>query len=113
MQWLGLLSVLSGSVSVVVHCSDYLWAFCVGSLFCYVVLSVLSSFAIILIGRESWLLYFVFLNVSVLWLSLTMLWVGLRCVVVVFPDHTHFLTVSSFELQKGKHVYAANHLGLD
>ena len=27
---------------------------------------------------------------EVLWLFLTVLWVGLQCVIVVFPDHTHF-----------------------
>ena len=26
-----------------------------------------------------------------LWLFLTVLWVGLQCVMMVFPDHTHFL----------------------
>ena len=30
-------------------------------------------------------------NINVLWLFLTVLWVGLQCVVVVFPDHTHLL----------------------
>ena len=30
-------------------------------------------------------------NVSVLWLFLMVLFVGLRCVIVVFPDHTHLL----------------------
>ena len=30
-------------------------------------------------------------TVSVLWLFLTLPWVGLRCVIVVFPDHTHLL----------------------
>ena len=29
--------------------------------------------------------------VNVLWLFLTVLWVGLQCVIVVFPDHTHLL----------------------
>ena len=29
---------------------------------------------------------------SVLWLFLTVFWVGLQCVNVVFPDHTHFLS---------------------
>ena len=29
--------------------------------------------------------------VSVLWLFLTVPWVGLNCAIVVFPDHTHFL----------------------
>ena len=39
--------------------SYYVWEFCVWSLFCYSVLSVLSSFAFILLGtRENCLLYF-------------------------------------------------------
>ena len=29
--------------------------------------------------------------INVLWLFLTVLWVGLQCVIVVFPDHTHLL----------------------
>ena len=28
---------------------------------------------------------------SVLWLFLMVLWVGLQCTIVVFPDHTHLL----------------------
>ena len=28
---------------------------------------------------------------GVLWLFLTVLWVGLQCVIVVFPDHTQLL----------------------
>ena len=31
--------------------------------------------------------------VDVLRLFLTVLWVDLQCVIVVFPDHTHFLMV--------------------
>ena len=31
----------------------------------------------------------VFLAVSVLWFFLTVPWVGLQCVIVVFPYHTH------------------------
>ena len=27
--------------------------------------------------------------INVLWLFLTVPWVGLQCVIVVFPDHTH------------------------
>ena len=30
-------------------------------------------------------------TVNVLWLFLTVPWVGLQCVIVVFPDHTHLL----------------------
>ena len=28
-------------------------------------------------------------TINVLWLFLTVPWVGLQCVTVVFPDHTH------------------------
>ena len=30
-------------------------------------------------------------TVYVLWLFLTVLWVGMQCVIVVFPDYTHVL----------------------
>ena len=30
-------------------------------------------------------------TVKVMWLFLTVPWVGLQCVIVVFPDHTHLL----------------------
>ena len=30
-------------------------------------------------------------TVNALWLFLAVPWVGLRCVIVVFPDHTHLL----------------------
>ena len=33
------------------------------------------------------------MTVNVLWLFLTVAWVGLRCVIVVFSDHTHLLFV--------------------
>ena len=29
-------------------------------------------------------------TVTVMWLFLTMPWIGLRCVIAAFPDHTHF-----------------------
>ena len=32
-------------------------------------------------------------TVDVRWLFLTVPWVGLQCVIVVFPDHTHLLFV--------------------
>ena len=28
-----------------------------------------------------------------------MLWFGLQCVIVVFPDHTHFILIHSFKIQ--------------
>ena len=33
------------------------------------------------------------MTVSVLWLFLTVPWVGLQCVIVAFPDHTDHLGV--------------------
>ena len=32
-------------------------------------------------------------TINVMWLFLTVSWVGLQCVVVVFPDHTYLLFV--------------------
>ena len=61
----------------------------------YALLCVHSSFAIIL-KRNRMLVVFLLLSyrlltvtINVLWLLLTLLWVGLQCVIVVFPDHTH------------------------
>ena len=66
------------------------------SLFCYALLCVHSSFAIILKRKRKLvalllLSYRCIINTNVLWLFLTVPWVGLQCVIVVFPDHTHFL----------------------
>ena len=64
------------------------------SLFCYALLCVHSSFAIIL-KRKRKLVAFLLLSyrgiatINVLRLSITVPWVGLRYVIVVFPDHTH------------------------
>ena len=55
-----------------------------------------SSFAIIL-KRKRQLVAFLLLSyrciitVHVLWLSQTVLWVGLQCVLMVYPDHSHLL----------------------
>ena len=38
--------------------------------------------------------------VNVLWLFLTVPWVGLQCAIVVFPDHTHFLSNSCLLSQR-------------
>ena len=66
------------------------------SLFCYALLCVHSSFAIILKRKRKLvalrlLFYRCIVVVNDLWLFLTGLWVGLQCVIVVFPDHTHLL----------------------
>ena len=65
-------------------------------LFWYALLCVLSSFANILM-REIQLFALLLLSfeclvtVDDLWLFLTVPWVGLLCVIVVFPDHTHYI----------------------
>ena len=66
------------------------------SLFCYALLCALFSFAIILKRKRKLvalllLSYRCIVAINVLWLFLTVLWVGLRYVIVVFPDHTHLL----------------------
>ena len=63
------------------------------SLFCYALLCVHSSFAFILKrkGLVALLLlsFMCIVTVNVLWLFLTVPWVALQCVIVVFPDYTH------------------------
>ena len=58
-------------------------------------LCVHSSFAIILKKKRKLvtlllLSYRCIVIINVLWLFLTVLWVGLQCVIVVFPDNTHY-----------------------
>ena len=66
------------------------------SLFCYALLCVHSSFAIIL-KRTRKLVILLLLSyrcivlIYVLCLFLLVPWVGLQCVIVVFSDHTNFL----------------------
>ena len=70
---------------------------CNRSMFCFLLLCVHSSFAIILMGKKElgaliclssrWL-------IIVLWLFLTIPWVHLQFVIVVFPVHTHLQFVS-------------------
>ena len=65
-------------------------------LFCYALLCVHSSVAIILKRKRKivallLLSYRCIVTIKVLWLFLMVLWVGLQYVIVVFPDHTHFL----------------------
>ena len=66
------------------------------SFMCHALLCVLSSFSIILKRKRELvdlllLSYGCLVTVNVLWLFLSVPWVGLQCVIVVFPDHTHFL----------------------
>ena len=59
---------------------------------CFALLCVLSSFAIILKRkRERLALLLLPKGCLVLRLFRTVLWVGLRCLIVVFPDHSHLL----------------------
>ena len=64
------------------------------SLFCYALVCVHSSFAITLKRKRKLvalplLSYRCIVTINVLWLFFTMPWVGLQCVIEVFPDHTH------------------------
>ena len=66
------------------------------SLFCYTLLCVHSSFAIISKRKRKrvallLLSYSCIVTINVLWLFLTVPWVGLQYVVMVIPDHTHLL----------------------
>ena len=62
----------------------------------YALLCVHSSFALIL-KRKGKLVALLLLSsrciviIHILWLFLKVPWVGLQCVIVVFPDHTHLL----------------------
>ena len=66
------------------------------SLFCYALLYVHDSSAMVL-ERKGKLIalpvlsYRCLVTVNVVRLFLTALWVGLQCLIVVFPDHTHLL----------------------
>ena len=40
---------------------------------------------------------------DVLWLFLTVPWVGLQCVIVVFPDHTQLLFANPFSINGFAH----------
>ena len=62
----------------------------------YLLLCVLSSFAIILKRKGELvdlllLSYVCCLTVNILWLFLTVPYVGLQCAIVVFPGYTHLL----------------------
>ena len=66
------------------------------SLFCCALLSVHSSFAIILTRKRKLVAlllmsYRFIVTINVLWLFLTVPWVGMQYVIVVFPYHNHLL----------------------
>ena len=92
-RWLRLLAVLRGLVLLLLNYCSMCFPLFVGVLclylICYALLCVHSSFTIIL---KSWLLcYYCLTDVLLLWLFLRVPWVGLQCVIVVFPDHTRSL----------------------
>ena len=66
------------------------------SLFCYALLCIHYSFAIIL-KRKRKLVgllirpYICIVTIHVLWPFLTVPLVGLQCMILMFPDHTHLL----------------------
>ena len=73
-----------------------MFVFVLLSLFCYALLCVHSSFAIILKRKRKLvdlllLSYRCIVTINVLWLFLMGPWVGLQYVILVFPDHTHLL----------------------
>ena len=66
------------------------------SLFCYALICVHSSFALILKRKIKLVALLLFssrciVTINVQWLFLTVPWVGLQYVIVAFPDHTHLL----------------------
>ena len=65
-------------------------------LFCYALHCVHSSFGIILKRKRKLvalllLSYRCIVTIDVMWLFLTVSWVGLQYVIVMFPGHTHLL----------------------
>ena len=65
--------------------------FCVSLYF-----GMLSSFTIIMTRKRKlvallWLSFLCLVTVNVLWLFLTVPWVGLQCVTVVYHDHNYLL----------------------
>ena len=62
----------------------------------YALLYVLSSFEIFLKRKRKLvamplLSYRCIVTINVMWLFPTVSWVGLQCVIVLFPDNTHLL----------------------
>ena len=67
-------------------------------LFCYAILCVHSSFAIIVKRKLNLvallvLSYRCIVTINVVWFFHTVPWVGLQCMIVVFPDHSHLLFI--------------------
>ena len=54
----------------------------------YAILSVIHLHGEERAGCFTFNVFLCLVNVSVLWLFLTLPWIGLQCVIVLFPDHT-------------------------
>ena len=72
------------------------------ALFCYALPYVHSTFATILKRKRKLvalilLSYRCIVTVNILWLFITVPWVDLQYVIVVFPDRTKFLFLLSFK----------------
>ena len=68
---------------------------------CYALLCGYSNCAIILKRTRKLvalllLSYSCSVTINVMWLFLTVPWVGLQCVIVGFADHTHLLFIAEF-----------------
>ena len=80
---------------------------CNCSMFCSMLLSVHSSFAIILMGKRELV---TLLSLSfwclmiVVWLFFMVPWVCQQFVIVVFPDNTHLLFLKAIKLQLKDHI---------
>ena len=82
-------------------------------LFCYALLFVHSSFAIILKRKRKLtalllLSYICIVTINVLWLFLTVPWVGLQCAIVVISDHTHLLFYINKQELLAYHLFFPN-----
>ena len=84
-------------------------------LFCYALFCVHSNFAIILKRKRKLvallsLSYMCIVTITVLWLFLTVPWIGLQCVILVIPDHTYMylLFESFFYVNLKDYIYFTN-----
>ena len=69
------------------------------------------SFAFIL-KRKKILVALQLLSFKFQWLFLAVPWVGLQCVIMVFPDHNHFLLLSHID-EKTKPAFDSKNLFID
>ena len=82
---------------IVKCCPHCLCGFCVWSLLCYALLSVFSSFTIILARKRELIASWCLVAVGVLWRFHTVPRGRLQYVIVVSPDHTHSLILDDID----------------